>query len=145
MSLYNNTKTINMKSIVSFFAAFSFMLMSFASCNAQKESSHSYVDKNSTEFIVDYQNNIDKAVLVDVRTPQEFNDGAIDDALNINFLAPGFLESFQQAVPDKDQPIYLYCKSGNRSSKAAQRLVKAGYTNVTNDMGGYQSLKKAQE
>lgn len=70
--------------------------------------------------------------LVDVRTPGEFDDGHIQDALNLP------LDNIQAgALPDaqKDEKIYLYCRSGNRSAEAKQILVRAGYTNIV-DLGG---------
>lgn len=128
-----------MKSIVSFLTALSIMLITFASCNASP--SEHITDKASKEFMEDVQAH-QEAVLVDVRTPGEFEAGALDGALNINVTSSDFMDKFQEAVPNKDQTIYLYCKSGNRSKKAAIQLEKAGYTNLINATSGYQALSK---
>lgn len=70
-------------------------------------------------------------LLLDVRTPEEFADGHIVDAANI---AVETLASRLDEVPD-DQPIVVYCRSGNRSAQAARILQQAGYTNIY-DLGG---------
>ena len=132
-----------MKSIVSFLTALSIMLITFASCNASP--SEHITDKASKEFMEDVQTQQTEAVLVDVRTPGEFEAGALDGALNINVTSSDFMDKFQEAVPNKDQTIYLYCKSGNRSKKAAIQLEKAGYTNLINATSGYQALSKYEK
>ena len=74
--------------------------------------------------------------LVDVRTAKEFNEGAIGDALNIDFFQQEtFNEEFGKL--DKEQPIYLYCRSGNRSQKAAAKLDSLGFKHIYDLKGGY--------
>lgn len=75
----------------------------------------------------------DDITIVDVRTEGEFNSGHIADAINIplDVVVDSVLEKF----PNKDEKLYLYCRSGNRSSQAARLLVKQGYTNIY-DFGG---------
>ena len=70
-------------------------------------------------------------LLLDVRTPEEFNSGHIAGAVNISIdeLAQRLNE-----VP-QDKPVVLYCRSGNRSNQAAQILDRAGYTEIY-DLGG---------
>ena len=67
-------------------------------------------------------------VLVDVRRPDEFNEGHIQDAINIP--NEEITDSMPPALPDKNQMILIYCRSGNRSKEAAQKLADMGYTNV---------------
>jgi sulfur-carrier protein adenylyltransferase/sulfurtransferase len=75
-------------------------------------------------------------VLVDVRDPDEYRDGAIEPATNIS---RGFLEfRIGTAAADPKTPIVLYCQSGLRSMLAAKALHDLGYENVTNLQGGYQ-------
>ena len=66
--------------------------------------------------------------LVDVRTPLEYRRGFIKPAVNINFLGINFVDQFSSY--DKQKPLYLYCRSGSRSYKAAQLLAKAGFTEI---------------
>ncbi len=70
-------------------------------------------------------------LLLDVRTPEEFSGGHIAGAVNI---AVETLQSRLNEIP-RDQPIVVYCRSGNRSAQAAQILAAAGYTGVR-DLGG---------
>ena len=72
-------------------------------------------------------------IILDVRTFEEFNGGHIPGAIcipNENIVSEPPAE-----LPDKDQLIYVYCRSGNRSKKAAQKLVDMGYTNIV-EFGG---------
>ncbi|MHC1734459.1 MAG: rhodanese-like domain-containing protein [Erysipelotrichaceae bacterium] len=72
-------------------------------------------------------------VLLDVRTPEEFNDERIPGAINLPLDEIG--ESTLALLKDLDQEIYVYCRSGNRSAQAATKLVGLGYTKVY-DFGG---------
>jgi rhodanese-related sulfurtransferase len=74
-------------------------------------------------------------VILDVRTPDEFENGHIPNAINI---PRGFLE-FKVAgmIPDKETLILIYCKGGSRSALAAYTLKQMGYTNVMNIDGGW--------
>ena len=72
-------------------------------------------------------------IIVDVRTPDEFADKHIPNAINIPNETIGTEEIAD--LPDKDQKILVYCRSGNRSKQAAEKLVKLGYTNVV-EIGG---------
>jgi rhodanese-related sulfurtransferase len=69
--------------------------------------------------------------LVDVRTAEEFRDGYIPGAINIDLQQ---LQNKLNKIP-KDKPVIVYCRSGNRSSFATNILNQAGYTEVY-DLGG---------
>ena len=68
--------------------------------------------------------------LVDVRTPDEYAEGHLRGAANIDWQAPDFLEQVASACP-KETPVAVYCRTGRRSAEAAKALDKAGYA-VTN-------------
>ena len=72
-------------------------------------------------------------VILDVRRPDEFAAGHIPNAINIANEAIGTDEIPE--LPDKDQLIMVYCRSGRRSKEAAEKLVKLGYTNIV-EFGG---------
>lgn len=77
-----------------------------------------------------------KVQLVDVRTAKEFKGGHIKNALNIDFFnSSGFNRSFEKM--DKEKPVYLYCRSGARSQKAAKKLVAMGFSQIYDLKGGY--------
>jgi phage shock protein E len=82
------------------------------------------------------------AMLVDVRTPGEFNQGHLEGAQNIDWLAPSFASKWSEI--DKDTKIYVYCKVGGRSAQSAQKLRSMGFKNVINLTGGYDAYKAAQ-
>ena len=73
--------------------------------------------------------------LVDVRTAEEYAEGHIPDALNIDVLQADFTQKATARLP-KDRRVAVYCRSGKRSLKAAALLVKAGYK-VVNLKGGW--------
>ena len=72
-------------------------------------------------------------VILDVRTHEEFAAGHIPGAIVIPNETIGTEEISQ--LPDKDQLIMVYCRSGNRSKQASDKLVKLGYTNIV-EFGG---------
>src|SRR5690606_14040697 len=74
------------------------------------------------------------AVSGDVRTPEELQKGHIQNALNIDWNGSEFEQ--QLAMLDKDQPIFVYCLSGGRSSKAIAKMHEAGYSNLVEMPGG---------
>lgn len=73
--------------------------------------------------------------IVDVRTPEEFSEGFIPNAQNINVNDASFETEIQKL--DKTKPVYVYCRSGARSQKAAQKMVELGFTQVIDLDGGY--------
>lgn len=79
--------------------------------------------------------------LADVRTPEEYAEGHLRDAANIDWNTPGFMDEFTAACP-KETPVAVYCRSGRRSAEAANKLAKAGYT-VTNLLGGILAWEEA--
>ena len=72
------------------------------------------------------------AILLDVRTPQEYREGHIPGSQNIPLQT---IDKVATVAENKDTPLYVYCHSGGRSRQAVQRLVQMGYRNVTN-IGG---------
>ena len=81
--------------------------------------------------IKDYQKT-DNAVLLDVRTPQEYMEGHIPGSKNVPLQT---IDKVTSVAENKDTALYVYCHSGARSRQAANYLQHMGYTNVT-DIGG---------
>lgn len=75
----------------------------------------------------------DQYIILDVRTPSEYTDGHIPNAINI----PNEIITDQELtqLPDKNQMIFIYCRSGNRSKQASRKLADLGYTNII-EFGG---------
>lgn len=80
-------------------------------------------------------------LLIDVRTSGEFKQGHIEGAINVPWEQTGPLMS--TIGVDKNRPVIVYCRSGNRSGKAKAALEKQGYTNIFNATG-YKSLKQTK-
>ena len=72
-------------------------------------------------------------VIVDVRTPDEYKEGHIPNAINIPNETIN--ETVYNKLKDKNQLILIYCRSGSRSRQAAYKMQKLGYTNLV-DFGG---------
>ncbi|WP_258406019.1 rhodanese-like domain-containing protein [Shewanella acanthi] len=85
---------------------------------------------------------IDKgAMVLDVRTPEEFAEGHLANAVNIPYEIVA--DEFAKRGIDKDTPVVVYCRSGRRSGIAIEALSAAGY-NQTYNGGGYEQLNEAR-
>ena len=79
--------------------------------------------------------NVQNAIIIDVRTPHEFEEGAIPNAININILDAQTFVSGIEAF-DKEKNYYLYCRSGGRSAQACYIMEQLGFKNTFNLLGG---------
>jgi rhodanese-related sulfurtransferase len=82
-----------------------------------------------------------KNMVIDVRTPEEVAEGHLAGAININFLGEGFSEEITKL--NKNKTYLLYCKSGNRTRKAADQMQKAGFKHVYMLEGGITAWNEA--
>jgi rhodanese-related sulfurtransferase len=99
-------------------------------------------DETTTEPAVDYSVPPDEAVeiieagthtIIDVRTPEEYEQAHVVGAINIDVESPDFAE--QIAELDPDESYLVYCRSGRRSALAAQQMAEAGFTDITDGAG----------
>lgn len=95
------------------------------------------VEKVHEEF--EPHNNI---VLLDVREPFEYEEVHIKNSILLPLRE--LEQKIEELVPRKETPIFAYCRSGNRSLKAVQNLLKLGYTNVFNITGGIIAWEEKQ-
>ena len=117
------------------FIKLAFLLILSSNCIAQKK---------STISVNEYEKAIQsKSIqLVDVRRPDEFNDGHLKGAIQANWQdQPSFKEAVNKL--DKNKPVYVYCKAGVRGDKAADWLTQNGFKEVVNLDGGIQSWTDA--
>ena len=105
------------------------MLLLCGCGNKEEEVEVAKVNKISCNDI----NTVKNAVLIDVRTAEEFNEGHLDNAINVSSTVLKF--NIKAHVTDLETPIIVYCRSGRRSAESADILVNLGYKNVY-DMGG---------
>lgn len=110
-----------------------YLFLGLISCNSQEKKETSFVDINVEEFYKGIQK--EGTQLVDVRTLNEYNKGHIKDAVLIDFFENNFKEISTKKL-DKKKPVYLYCRSGGRSARAAKIYKDAGFTKVYNLLGG---------
>lgn len=98
-------------------------------CGCNEKATVTMVQCDEANKLVD-----DGAILIDVRNVTEFDEYHLDNAINIEYDVIG--NKIGSVTQDKNAKIIVYCKSGNRSGKAAQTLIDKGYKNVY-DLGGY--------
>ena len=117
-----------MNTIFNYF--FTFVFFMFSSCGLNGNSS---INQMNSDELLDFIE-INNAILVDVRTQDEYNSGYIESSLNIDYLSNGFSENIEKL--DKNIPIILYCRSGKRSSMSANKLSKLGFKEIYSLDGG---------
>ena len=87
------------------------------------------------EVWVDQLKNDENAVILDVRTEDECNEGMIPEAINIDiYKGQGFIYLIEEL--DKSKNYYIYCKSGGRSGQACSIMNQLGFENTYNLLGG---------
>lgn len=106
-------------------------LLVFSGCAAKSEKA-SY-RQVSTDEAINIMKEEKDYIILDVRTPEEFKSKHIPGAINIPNETIGTEEVPE--LPDKEQLILIYCRSGSRSKQAAEKLAAQGYTNIV-EFGG---------
>ena len=81
-------------------------------------------------------NTYDRSIILDVRTPEEFSTGHLDGAVLVDIKDPSFDEKL--TALDPSVPYVVYCRSGNRSAQAVERMKAAGFTDLT-DLGSLEN------
>ena len=104
----------------------------FTGCAASQKQENSY-RQISMEEAVQMMEAESGYVILDVRRPDEYAAGHIPGAINVANETIG--TAAIPELPDKDQLILVYCRSGRRSKEASEKLVKLGYTNIV-EFGG---------
>jgi len=103
----------------------------FVSCNGQTNAKYeSIAPMNFAEKI----KTTTQAAIIDVRSPEEFAGQHIDNAINIDWNGDNFDKKIGKY--DKSKPIFVYCMSGGRSKKAAEKLSELGFTKIYELQGG---------
>lgn len=114
-------------------------LFIICSCSEQKDEKREYtVQAISISCNTMKEKIVEGAYLIDVRTNEEFKNGTIDYAVNVPL---DNLDNIVNIIPSKDTPVIVFCQSGARSKKAAQRLFDLGYLEVY-DLGSINSCNE---
>lgn len=116
-----------------------FTLSSLLGCKSESKAMVQIV--SVAEFKEGLSNN--EVQLIDVRTPKEYEQDHIENAMLIDYFSEDFKIKIQEL--DKDKPVYLYCKSGNRSEKSSKILADLGFTEIVNLKGGFMAWSKQME
>lgn len=116
------------------------VLLFISSCK-QKEGTQTVANSITVEDLSTANNTIQ---LLDVRTPEEYEEGYIMNAVNINFFDEDFVNQVSSRF-DKNKPIYLYCKVGGRSGKASKKLKEVGFKNIYDLEGGFDKWKSSSK
>lgn len=114
-----------MKKLMSIIAC---LLFAITGCNVKEDSQIKKVNSDEVRELLK-----EDAILLDVRSESEYNEGHIPNAILLN--VSDVENKIKDISADYDQAIIVYCRSGNRSAKAAQTLIDMGYRNVY-DLGG---------
>lgn len=117
-----------MKFRLLFFVALS---IAISSCNGQPSKN---IENIAPEAFAKKLNETPNAQILDVRTPEEYASEHIDNAVNINWLANDFVSNTGKL--DQSKPVFVYCKSGARSAKAAAKLGELGFKKIYQLDGG---------
>ena len=105
-------------------------LFGLTACQGDRANSYEQITAQEAKTIMDTENDY---IIIDARTTEEFAEGHIENAI----LIPEYeiADRAEKELPDKEQLILVYCRSGRRSKIASEELVKLGYTNIK-EFGG---------
>ena len=124
--------------LIPFLLSIFFVLISCGQNGENSKGKNAGIQKiNVDEFRLATEN----SVIIDVRTPGEYENGHIKNAININVSDSNFQEKIAQL--NKNEKVYVYCKIGSRSNKAAKILVENGFKQVYDLNGGIISWQRA--
>ncbi len=84
--------------------------------------------------------NLENVQIIDVRTPAEFTDGHIQNAVNIDYFSKSFSANISKL--NKQKTVLVYCAAGGRSATAAKEFKKLGFKKVYDLIGGYDDWKE---
>ena len=133
----NNCKTTNsnkMLTLLAVIATFILVMVTAAGCSSNGPT---YKQISQDEAMQMMQDETDY-LIVDVRRPDEFAEAHIAGAINVP--NEGITDEMPEELPDTDQILLIYCRTGNRSKEASRKLADIGYTKVY-EFGGIETWK----
>lgn len=102
--------------------------------NSVNSSAYTKISPQQAKFIMD--NDAYNCIIIDVRSLEEYTSGHIQNAVSLpNELIQAESPQINAILPDKEQAVLVYCRSGKRSKQASDKLVALGYTHIY-DIGG---------
>ena len=103
-------------------------------CNTEQKKADSQTGNVYVVSPVEFKEKSQNQTIVDIRTPQEYKQGHLKNAVNINLFDRSFLEEIDKL--DKSEPVFIYCRSGNRTSSASKKMKNLGFEQVYDLKGG---------
>ena len=122
---------MNKKKLLSLLAAAALAAGLLAGCGGgEREASYQQISQEEAKEMMDTQ----EVIILDVREQDEYDSGHIPDSV---LLPVGTIDGDAAAavIPEKDSTVLVYCRSGNRSKQASEKLADLGYTNIV-EFGG---------
>lgn len=137
-----NSKIHKMKNTFQTISLLSILIVSLIACNNSSTADKAaYQNANVEQFKSLMEKNPD-AIVLDVRTPQEFAEGNIPGAMLVDVNGPDFNAKVESM--DKSKKYLVYCRSGSRSVTACNAMADKGFKDLTNLLGGYEAWDQAQ-
>lgn len=112
-------------------------MLIFFNCNKNRSEAVQLIKATEMKEISE----IEGIQLVDVRTPDEYKEGHLPNALNIDFLDENFEININQL--DKTRPVIVYCQYGSRSAKCASQLIAKGFVKIYDLDRGFSGWKSS--
>ncbi len=120
-----------------------FVIILGLSCNTKEKSkTNSQSGEISVVTPAEFKERSVDQTIIDVRTPEEFREGYLEGSVNIDFKNKSFLDQISKL--NKTKPVFIYCKSGGRSSLASKEMIKLGFQEVYDLEGGIVNWIKNQ-
>ncbi len=117
-----------------------FLVLGAASCSSGNVN-NTFAQLDAKSFKKKWEKERNNAVLIDVRTPAEFQGGHIESAKNIDYNNPNFESELGKI--DKNKTVFVYCLSGGRSSATVSSLENKGFKNIIELEGGMMAWRSA--
>jgi len=112
------------------------LLFAFVGCQQHLEKTKVNLSATEVKQLIESDQDI---VVLDVRTPSEYQEGHLEGAVNIDYTAPDFKQEI--AKLDTAATYLVYCKSGNRSGRASAVMATGNFNHLYNATVGFEALK----
>ncbi len=116
------------------------VLAALTSCSASGEADEAAADAPRVQPAEALERIDDGARIIDVRTPEEFDTGHVEGALNLDIQSDDFMDELDDL--DRDDSFVVYCRTGARAATATDHMLDLGFTEVVN-AGGFDELEVA--
>lgn len=129
-----------MKNVMNMATAVVVVIMMVSCSNGQTSKDGSIAENVNVE---EFSKHLADAQILDVRTPEEWNEGIIEGAIMANFYDDDFEAQLEKL--DKEKPVAVYCKSGGRSGQTMEQMNSLGFKEVYNLKGGIGAWNSAKK